>query len=260
MDALGIEQAVLAGADWGARTVGIVAALWPERCSGLVSVSGYLIGSQRAGELPLAPEAEREWWYQYYFATERGRPGYERYRREFARLIWQTPRRSGTSMTPRSSAGPPSLDNPTHVAIVIHNYRWRIGLSDGEPQYDALGAASPPRPSSACDLPGPRGAVARAGGHLEFAIDPAKLHDVFAADVGAAGRGECRETSWPASPRPPKPPTVSGCQGSHRRTNRRRSRRSSVLFQSGRPPMLPRPTGRSAAAAVPDAVDRQPLA
>ena len=90
MDALGIEKAVVAGADWGARTADVVAALWPERCAGLVSVSGYLIGSRQAGELPLAPEAERQWWYQYYFATERGRAGYERYRREFARLIWRT--------------------------------------------------------------------------------------------------------------------------------------------------------------------------
>jgi pimeloyl-ACP methyl ester carboxylesterase len=106
MDALGIDRAVVAGADWGARTADIVAALWPERCGGLVSVSGYLIGSQQAGELPLAPEVERQWWYQYYFATERGRAGYERHRREFARLIWR-PRRSGTSTTPRSSAAPP---------------------------------------------------------------------------------------------------------------------------------------------------------
>jgi pimeloyl-ACP methyl ester carboxylesterase len=138
MDALGIEQAVLAGADWGARTADIVAALWPERCSGLVSVSGYLIGSQQAGELPLAPEAERQWWYQYYFATERGRAGYERYRREFARLIWQTasPQWDFDEATFERSAA--SLENPDHVAIVIDNYRWRIGLSNGEPQYDTL--------------------------------------------------------------------------------------------------------------------------
>jgi pimeloyl-ACP methyl ester carboxylesterase len=138
MDVLGIEQAVLAGADWGARTADIVAALWPERCSGLVSVSGYLIASQQAGELPLAPEAERQWWYQYYFATERGRAGYERYRREFARLIWRTasPQWDFDDATFERSAA--SLDNPDHVAIVIHNYRWRIGLSDGEPPYDTL--------------------------------------------------------------------------------------------------------------------------
>jgi pimeloyl-ACP methyl ester carboxylesterase len=138
MDALGIEKAVVAGADWGARTADVVAALWPERCAGLVSVSGYLIGSQQAGELPLAPEAERQWWYQYYFATERGRAGYERYRREFARLIWRTasPQWDFDDATFERSAA--SLDNPDHVAIVIHNYRWRIGLGDGEPQYDTL--------------------------------------------------------------------------------------------------------------------------
>jgi pimeloyl-ACP methyl ester carboxylesterase len=138
MDALGIEKAVLAGVDWGARTADIVAALWPERCAGLVSVSGYLIGSQRAGELPLAPEAERQWWYQYYFATERGRAGYERYRREFARLIWRTasPRWDFDDDTFERSAA--ALDNPDHVAIVIHNYRWRIGLGDGEAQYNTL--------------------------------------------------------------------------------------------------------------------------
>ena len=138
MDALGIDRAVLAGTDWGARTADIVAALWPERCAGLVSVSGYLIGSQQVGEQPLAPEAERQWWYQYYFATERGRAGYERYRREFARLIWQTasPQWDFDDATFERSAA--SFENPDHVAIVIHNYRWRIGLGDGEPQYEAL--------------------------------------------------------------------------------------------------------------------------
>jgi pimeloyl-ACP methyl ester carboxylesterase len=146
MDALGIEHAVLAGADWGARTADVVAALWPERCAGLVSVSGYLIGSQQAGEQPLAPEAERQWWYQYYFATERGRAGYEVYRREFAKLIWRTasPQWDFDEETFDRSAA--SLANPDHVAIVIHNYRWRIGLADGEPRYDVLEqrlAASP---------------------------------------------------------------------------------------------------------------------
>ena len=138
MDALGIEKAVVAGADWGARTANVVAALWPERCTGLVSVSGYLIGNQQAGELPLAPEAERQWWYQFYFATERGRVGYELHRREFARLIWRTasPRWDFDDATFQRSAA--ALENPDHVAIVIHNYRWRIGLGVGEPQYDAL--------------------------------------------------------------------------------------------------------------------------
>ena len=138
MDALGIESAIVAGFDWGARTADIVAALWPERCSGLVSVSGYLIGSQAAGTLPLPPEAELQWWYQYYFATERGRAGYERYRREFARLIWRTasPKWDFDDATFERSAA--SFDNPDHVAIVIHNYRWRLGVAEGEPEYADL--------------------------------------------------------------------------------------------------------------------------
>ena len=138
MDALGIDQAIVAGFDWGARTADIVAALWPERCLGLVSVSGYLIGSQKAGQVPLSPAAENQWWYQYYFATERGRAGYEQYRREFARLIWRTasPRwKFGDAVFDRSAA---SLDNPDHVAIAVHNYRWRLGVAEGEPQYDEL--------------------------------------------------------------------------------------------------------------------------
>jgi pimeloyl-ACP methyl ester carboxylesterase len=135
MDELAIERAVVAGFDWGARTADIVAALWPERCHGLVSVSGYLIGSQAAGKLPLPPQAELQWWYQYYFATERGRIGYEKHRREFARLIWQTasPKWKFDNATFERSAA--SLDNPDHVAIVIHNYRWRLGLAEGEARY-----------------------------------------------------------------------------------------------------------------------------
>jgi pimeloyl-ACP methyl ester carboxylesterase len=138
LDALGIETAVVAGFDWGARTADIIAALWPERVSGLVSVSGYLIGSQDVGRIPLPPQAELQWWYQYYFATERGRAGYDRYRREFARLIWRTasPKWSFDDATFERSAA--SFDNPDHVAIVIHNYRWRLGLADGEPKYDDL--------------------------------------------------------------------------------------------------------------------------
>ena len=138
MDALGIEEAIVAGFDWGARTADIVAALWPERCSGLVSVSGYLIGSQAVGKLPLAPEAELQWWYQYYFATERGRAGYEKYRREFARLIWRTasPKWEFDEATFDRSAA--SFDNPDHVAIVIHNYRWRLGVAEGEAEYADL--------------------------------------------------------------------------------------------------------------------------
>jgi pimeloyl-ACP methyl ester carboxylesterase len=138
LDALGIERAVLAGFDWGARTAAIVAALWPERCTGLVSVSGYLIGSQEAGKLPLPPAAELQWWYQYYFATERGRVGYDTYRRDFAKLIWRTasPKWHFDDATFDRSAA--SFDNPDHVAIVVHNYRWRLGLADGEAQYAEL--------------------------------------------------------------------------------------------------------------------------
>jgi pimeloyl-ACP methyl ester carboxylesterase len=138
MDALAIEQAVVAGFDWGARSADILAALWPERCTGLVAVSGYLIGNQAVGKLPLPPEAELQWWYQYYFATERGRAGYERYRREFAKLIWQTasPKWNFDDATFERSAA--SFDNPDHVAIVIHNYRWRLGLADGAAEYAEL--------------------------------------------------------------------------------------------------------------------------
>jgi pimeloyl-ACP methyl ester carboxylesterase len=132
LDALDVDRAVVAGFDWGARTADIVAALWPERCAGLVSVSGYLIGSQDAGRRPLPPEAELQWWYQYYFATERGRDGYDANRREFAKLIWRTasPRWDFDEATFDRSAA--SFDNPDHVEIVIDNYRWRLGLSDGE--------------------------------------------------------------------------------------------------------------------------------
>jgi pimeloyl-ACP methyl ester carboxylesterase len=138
MDALEIEQTVLAGFDWGARTADIVAALWPERCRALVSVSGYLIGSQQTGKVPLPPEAELQWWYQYYFATERGRAGYDRYRHDFAKLIWRTasPKWNFDDATFDRSAA--SFDNLDHVAIAIHNYRWRLGLAEGEAEYDEL--------------------------------------------------------------------------------------------------------------------------
>jgi pimeloyl-ACP methyl ester carboxylesterase len=138
LDALEIERAILAGFDWGARTADIVAALWPERCTGLVSVSGYLIGSQEAGKLPLPPAAELQWWYQYYFATERGRAGYDTYRRDFAKLIWRTasPKWNFDDATFDRTAA--SFDNPDHVEIVIHNYRWRLGLADGEAEYEDL--------------------------------------------------------------------------------------------------------------------------
>jgi pimeloyl-ACP methyl ester carboxylesterase len=138
LDALDIDTAIVAGFDWGARTACVVAALWPERCKGLVSVSGYLIGSQEANRLPLSPEAERQWWYQYYFATERGRAGYDKYRRDFAKLIWRTasPKWDFDEATFERSAA--SFENPDHVAIAIHNYRWRLGLAEGEAQYDDL--------------------------------------------------------------------------------------------------------------------------
>src|SRR5437763_3895399 len=138
LDALKIEKPILAGFDWGARTVDIIAALWPERCKALVSVSGYLIGSQQAGKVPLPPQAELQWWYQYYFATERGRAGYEKYRHDFAKLIWQlaSPHWDFDDATfERSTA---AFDNADHVSIVIHNYRWRLGLAAGEPKYDDL--------------------------------------------------------------------------------------------------------------------------
>jgi pimeloyl-ACP methyl ester carboxylesterase len=138
MDALKIQTAILAGFDWGARTANIVAALWPERCKALVSVSGYLIGNPAAGQTPLPPKAELQWWYQFYFATERGRAGYTQNRKEFARLIWQlaSPKWAFSDATFGRSAA--ALDNPDHVAIVIHNYRWRLGLAAGEPRFDDL--------------------------------------------------------------------------------------------------------------------------
>jgi pimeloyl-ACP methyl ester carboxylesterase len=138
MDSLKIEKATIAGFDWGARTACIIAALWPERCKALVSVSGYLIGSQEAGKAPLPPKAELQWWYQYYFATERGRAGYDKYRHDFSKLIWQiaSPKWNFDDATFDRSAK--AFDNPDHVAIVIHNYRWRLSLAEGEPKYDNL--------------------------------------------------------------------------------------------------------------------------
>lgn len=146
MDALKIKRAILAGFDWGARTANIIAALWPERCKATVSVSGYLIGSSESNKLPLPPGSEYQWWYQYYFATERGRMGYDKYRHDFARLIWRTasPKWDFDDVTFDRSAA--AFNNPDHVAIVIHNYRWRLGLAAGDPQYDELEgrlAASP---------------------------------------------------------------------------------------------------------------------
>jgi len=138
MAALKIDTAILAGFDWGGRSADIIAALWPERCKALVSVSGYLIGSQELGKTPLQPKNELEWWYQYYFATERGRAGYDKYRHDFAKLIWQlaSPKWKFNDATFERSAA--SFDNPDHVSIVIHNYRWRLGVAEGEAKYDDL--------------------------------------------------------------------------------------------------------------------------
>jgi pimeloyl-ACP methyl ester carboxylesterase len=138
MDALKIEEAIIGGFDWGGRTADIVAALWPERCKALVSVSGYLISSQEAGKTPLPPKAELQWWYQYYFATDRGRAGYDKYRNDFAKLIWRlaSPKWDFDDATFDRTAA--AFDNPDHVSIVIHNYRWRLGLAEGEPKYDDL--------------------------------------------------------------------------------------------------------------------------
>ena len=146
MDALNIRTAILGGYDWGARTADCIAALWPSRCRALVCVSGYLIGSQQANQAPLPPKAELAWWYQYYFSTDRGRAGYEKYRHDFARLIWQiaSPEWAFDDATFDRSAA--AFNNPDHVAIVIHNYRWRLGLAPGETRYDDLEkrlAASP---------------------------------------------------------------------------------------------------------------------
>jgi len=147
LDALGVDRAIVAGFDWGARTADIVAALHPERTLGLVSVSGYLIGSQAAGAAPLPPAAELQWWYQYYFATERGREGYDRYRRDFAKLIWRLASPQWAFDDDVFAASAVAFDNPDHVDIVIHNYRWRLGLAEGDPRLDATEALLAHAPS-----------------------------------------------------------------------------------------------------------------
>jgi len=138
MDALKIDKAIIAGFDLGARTADIIAALWPDRCKALVAVSGYLIGNQKAGTMPLPPTSELQWWYQYYFATERGRKGYEKYTDEFAKLIWKTASPKWNFSDDIFNRTSTAFNNPDHVLIVIHNYRWRLGLADGEPQYDSI--------------------------------------------------------------------------------------------------------------------------
>jgi pimeloyl-ACP methyl ester carboxylesterase len=147
MDRLHVDRAVIAGFDWGARTGDILAALWPQRVAGLVSVSGYLISSQAVGKQPLTPDAEYQWWYQFYFATPRGELGYSRHTRDFNKLIWKLASPQWKFDDPTFDRSAASFDNPDHVAVVIHNYRWRMGLADGERQYDAIEdklAAAPP--------------------------------------------------------------------------------------------------------------------
>ncbi len=138
MDALKIKQAIIGGFDWGARTADIIAALWPERCKALVSVSGYLITNLAANKQPLPPQAEWGWWYQYYFTTERGRIGYDKNRHDFNKLIWKncSPKWNFDDATFDRTAT--AFNNPDHVDIVIHNYRWRLSLAKGEPKYDHL--------------------------------------------------------------------------------------------------------------------------
>jgi pimeloyl-ACP methyl ester carboxylesterase len=188
MDALEIETAIVAGFDWGARTAGIVAALWPERTNALVAVSGYLIGSREANRQPLPPAAELAWWYQFYFATERGRAGYEKYRDEFAKLIWQTasPNWSFDDATFKRSTA--SFDNPDHVEVVIHNYRWRIGIADGERRFDDLEARVADSPAIAVPTITMEG-DANGAPHPEAAAYRGKFTVRYAHRVVAGGIG-----------------------------------------------------------------------
>jgi pimeloyl-ACP methyl ester carboxylesterase len=188
LDALDIDQATIAGFDWGARSANVMAALWPDRCKAIVSVSGYLIGNQEANKVPLPPPAELAWWYQYYFATERGRAGYEQYRHEFAKLIWQTasPKWTFDDATFERSAA--AFDNPDHVGIVIHNYRWRLGLAAGEPRYDELErrlAESPDITVPAITLEGD----ANGAPHPDPAAYARKFTDKYAHKLIAGGVG-----------------------------------------------------------------------
>jgi len=188
MDALHIEKAILAGCDWGARTADVVAALWPERVKGLASVSGYLIGNQEAGKQPLPPKAELQWWYQYYFSTERGRAGYEKYRRDFARLIWTiaSPKWEFTDAVFDRTAA--AFDNPDHVSIVINNYRWRIGLAQGEPQYDELERRLAAGPSIAVPTITLEG-DANGAPHLESAVYAPKFTGPYSHRLVSGGIG-----------------------------------------------------------------------
>ena len=188
MDALEIDKAILGGFDWGARTANIVAALWPERCKAMVSVSGYLIGSQAANKAPLPPKAELQWWYQYYFATERGRAGYDKYRHDFAKLIWQTasPKWAFDDTTFDRSAA--AFDNPDHVAIAIHNYRWRLGLAEGEAKYDELETRLSQSPAIAVPTITLEG-DANGAPHAEAAAYAAKFTGKYMHRVATGGIG-----------------------------------------------------------------------
>jgi pimeloyl-ACP methyl ester carboxylesterase len=188
MDALRIESAILAGCDWGARTANVVAALWPQRCRAMVSVSGYLIGNPTVNKSPLPPAAELSWWYQFYFATERGRAGYDHYRRDFAKLIWHTasPGWSFDDETFNRTAG--SFDNADHVDIVIHNYRWRLGLAPGESRYDDLEeqlAATPVISVPTITLEGD----ANGAPHPEPSVYASKFPDKYAHRTVSGGVG-----------------------------------------------------------------------
>jgi pimeloyl-ACP methyl ester carboxylesterase len=188
MDALRIESAILAGCDWGARTANVVAALWPQRCRAMVSVSGYLIGNPTMNKSPLPPAAELSWWYQFYFATERGRAGYDHYRRDFAKLIWHTasPEWSFDDKTFNRTAG--SFDNADHVDIVIHNYRWRLGLAPGESRYDDLEeqlAATPVISVPTISLEGD----ANGAPHPEPGVYASKFSDKYAHRTVSGGVG-----------------------------------------------------------------------
>ena len=138
MDALHIRSAIFGAFDWGARTADIIAAMFPERCAGLVSVSGYLINNREAIKAPLPPAAEYAWWYQFYFATEHGRAGYEKNRHDFNKLIWKTASPKWAFSDAEFDRSAASFDNPDHVDVVIHNYRWRQSLAEGEARYDDL--------------------------------------------------------------------------------------------------------------------------
>ncbi|MEW2160982.1 alpha/beta hydrolase [Streptomyces sp. NPDC007189] len=140
MDALRIERALFGGFDWGARTADIIAVLWPKRCTALVSVTGYLITDREKNQQPLPPAAEWAWWYQYYFATERGKLGLAEHRHDFAKLIWRNVSPTWHFDDATFDRTARAFDNPDYVSIVIHNYRWRLDLAPGDPRYDGIEA------------------------------------------------------------------------------------------------------------------------